>query len=104
MTNETKAAIAEAEGFKGKAKSIVRAWIESHLDKSDGEIPDFDIYVVWFAKTLQNWKALLASTLPDGMYYEVTYNGDKRETYLDAYRKVSNVAIQDKPEVTDAAA
>ena len=104
MTNETKAAIAEAEGFQGKAKAIVRAWVETHLDKSDGEIPDFDVYVVWFCKTLQNWKALLATTLPDGMYYEVTYNGDEHETYLDAYRKVDNVVIQDKPEVPNAAA
>ena len=26
----------------------------------------------------------------DGMYYEVTFNGDKREWYLDAYKKFEN--------------
>lgn len=93
MTNETKAAIAAAEGYQGTAKAIVQAWVESHLDKSDGEIPAFDVYVVWFAKTLQNWKCLISTTLPDGMYYEVTHNGDADETYLDAYRKVDNVKI-----------
>ena len=28
-----------------------------------------DVYVVWNCKTLQNNKALLATTVPDGMYY-----------------------------------
>lgn len=41
-------------------------------------------------KTLQNNKALLSTTVPDGMYYEITYNGDKRECYFDAYKKWEN--------------
>ena len=53
-----------------------------------------DIYVVWFCKTLQNWKALVSTTLPDGMYYEVSYNGDKKEIYLDAYKKFENKCIK----------
>lgn len=44
---------------------------------------------------MQNWKYLLASTLPDGMYYELTYNGDKKEWYLDAYKKFENVVIKE---------
>ena len=54
-----------------------------------------DVYVVWFCKTLQNWKALLSTDLPDGMYFEVTYNGDKKEAYLDVYKKIRNVKISD---------
>lgn len=49
-----------------------------------------DIFVVWFTKTLQNWKALLSTTLDEGMYYELTYNGDKHELYVDAYKKLDN--------------
>lgn len=45
-------------------------------------------------KTLQNYKALAATTNADGMYYEVTYNGDKDEIYLDAYKKSKNVKIE----------
>ena len=41
-------------------------------------------------RSLQNNKALLSTTLFDGMYYEVTYNGDKHEAYLDAYKKFEN--------------
>lgn len=75
-----------------KAIMIVRDYIVQHLDKSD-EMPEFDVYTVWKAKILQNWKYLLSSTLFDGMYYELTYNGDKQEWYLDAYKKFENQVI-----------
>jgi hypothetical protein len=55
-----------------------------------------DVYTVWCCKTLQNNKAMLATTVPDGMYYEATYNGDKKELYLDAYKKVQNVCIENE--------
>ena len=78
-----------------KVIQLVSDYILNHLDKSD-ETPQFDVYTVWKCKTLQNWKYLLASTLPDGMYYELTYNGDKKEWYLDAYKKFENVCIKDE--------
>ncbi len=56
-----------------------------------------NVFIVWFCKTLQNWKALVSTTLPDGMYYEVTYNGDKKEVYLDAYKKFENRKIDEFP-------
>lgn len=73
---------------------IVVDYIESHLDRSD-KIPDYSVYIVWKCKTLQNWKYLLSSTLNDGMYYELTYNGDKKEWYLDAYKKFENKVIKE---------
>ncbi len=75
-----------------KAIKIAKNYIEEHLDKSVAK-SDFDVYTVWKCKTLQNWKYLLSSTLPDGMYYELTYNGDKKEWYLDAYKKVENKVV-----------
>ena len=30
-------------------------------------------------------------TVSDGMYYEITYNGDKNELYFDAYKKWKNI-------------
>lgn len=76
------------------AKSIVIEYANKHLDKTDGVAITFDdVYVVWFSKTLLNWKALLSTTLLDGMYYEVTHNGNTAETYLDAYKKFENVVI-----------
>lgn len=74
------------------AIDLVREYILQHLDKSD-ETPEFDVFTVWKCKTLQNWKFLISSILFDGMYYEVTYNGDKNEFYLDAYKKFENKCI-----------
>lgn len=54
-----------------------------------------DVFIVWFSKTLQNWKALVSTTVSDGMYYEITHDGDKGETYLDAYKKWDNQCIVD---------
>ena len=67
---------------------------------SGREIKAEDCYVVWFSKTLQNWKALVGtnqikSDEKCGDYAEVTHNGDKAETYVDVYVKVSNRAIKD---------
>lgn len=72
-----------------RAIDIVRQYIAEHLDVTDGP-QDFEVYTVWKCKALQNWKYLISSTLPDGMYYELTYNGDKHEWYLDAYKKFEN--------------
>ena len=77
-----------------KALEIVREYIEEHLDKSD-EKPEFQVFTVWKAKALQNWKFLISSTLFDGMYYEMTYNGDKKEWYLDAYKKFENRVVKE---------
>lgn len=81
------------EQFIVTCKDQLRDYVLSHLDCTD-ETPSFDIYVVWYCKTLQNSKALLSTSLPDGMYYEFTYNGDKKELYLDAYKKFENKCIE----------
>lgn len=75
------------------AIEIVKNYILEHLDKSD-PVPEFEVFTVWKAKILQNWKYLLSSTLFDGMYYELTYNGDKQEWYLDAYKKFENRVVR----------
>lgn len=77
-------------------KEEVLKYVNNHLDKTDAinKISINDIYIVWLCKTLQNNKALVSTTLPDGMYYEVTYNGDKKEAYIDAYKKWDNICVK----------
>lgn len=78
------------------ARKIVRDYFNSHVDVTDKkQITLDDVFVVWWCKTLQNWKALVSTTVPDGMYYEVTHNGDKGETYVDAYKKWENYCVKD---------
>lgn len=77
-----------------RAKMIVRDFVNGNLEKTDPDV-SYDVYVVWFAKVLRNWKALLSTTLPDGKYYEVTHNGEAGETYIDAYLKVGNMVYMD---------
>lgn len=81
--------------FAELVKTIVADYANEHLDKSDNEaITKDDVYIVWMCKTLQNSKALASTTLLDGMYYELTYNGDKHELYLDAYKKFENRCLR----------
>jgi hypothetical protein len=83
--------------FIPKAKNLVADYTNRHTDISDGPsrlIQPDDVYVVWQSKILQNAKALLSTPLPDGMYYEVTYNGDKDEIYFDAYKKFDNIRVE----------
>lgn len=79
-----------------KARKIVMNCFNSRVDKTDNkQITLDDVYVVWFSKTLQNWKALVSTSVSDGMYYEITYNGDKNETYVDVYKKWENFIVKD---------
>lgn len=80
-----------------RAKTLVVDYFNSHVDITDGEaITVDDVFAVWFCKTLQNWKALVSTNVSDGMYYEITHNGDKHETYVDVYKKWENVCVKDE--------
>lgn len=74
---------------------VVRYYNEQSTDPTGTKLTVDDVFIVWFCKTLQNWKAILSTTVPDGMLYEITHNGDKNETYLDAYKKWKNVRYPD---------
>lgn len=80
--------------FVKLCKETVAAYANEHLDKADGkQITEEDVFIVWMCKTLKNSKAMVSTTLPDGMYYELTYHGEKKELYLDAYKKFENRCI-----------
>lgn len=83
--------------FISKCKEEVAKYTNEHREDPTLDIitPE-DVYVVWSCKTLQNAKLLLSTPVPDGMYYELTYNGDKEVIYFDAYKKVVNMSIDVK--------
>lgn len=82
--------------FLDLCKNTVVDYYNKRVEITDknGKINKADVFVVWFCKTLQNNKALLSTTVSDGMYYEITFNGDKQELYLDAYKKWENKCIK----------
>lgn len=74
------------------ATALVVDYYNEHSENTDDFVLDEDgVYVVWFCFILGGWKALLSTQVSDGMYYEVTHNVAKGETYLDAYKKFKNV-------------
>lgn len=82
--------------FREKGINAVVNYFNTQVDSTDknGTITADNVFVVWECKVLQNNKALLSTTVSDGMYYEFTWNGDKNEGYLDAYKKWKNVLIK----------
>ena len=84
------------EKFLKLCKEIVVDYFNKHVDKTDlKKITEDDVFIVWSCKTLQNNKALVSTTVSDGMYYEITHNGDKNETYVDAYKKWENFVVRE---------
>lgn len=83
--------------FIAKCQEVVAEYNnENRVDPFSEIINPQDVYVVWSCKTLQNAKVLMSTPATDGMYYELTYNGDKQQIYFDAYKKVTNIAIDVK--------
>lgn len=64
------------------------------VEQTTNEVLAEGMYIVWFCKTLQNWKALVSTDVINGVYWEVTHNGDKNETYVDTYFKSRNVCVK----------
>lgn len=79
--------------FARLAKEIVADY--NNRTKEDW-VEQEEVFIVWICKILQNNKALLGVDAADGMYYEVTWNGDKNEAYLDVYKKEVNMVIRPK--------
>ena len=76
-------------------KETIVDYFNNNVDVTDGKkITTDDVYIVWSCKTLQNFKALASTTVSDGMYYEITHNGDKNETYFDVYKKWENFVVR----------
>ena len=97
FTQKSKELVAQYENTRTEKQrmSTVKGMVEGKMWKQAVINPE-DVYIVWWSKTLQNAKALLATDRRNGMYYEVTLNGDKQELYFDAYTKESNTVVDVK--------
>ena len=85
----------DSKRFIEICKQEIVKYFNERVEKTDNQrLKEDDVFVVWSCKTLQNNKALLSTIVSDGMYYEMTYNGDKSEIYMDAYKKWENKKIE----------
>jgi hypothetical protein len=86
----------DKDQYLKKAKALVaRNYNESFPISSQYPAHSDDFYVVWFAKVLGNWKALVSTDIRSGQYWEVTYDGNKNQTYVDHYTKLSSTTYED---------
>jgi hypothetical protein len=67
--------------------------VKKIYEENNIDISNANFYIVWYCKTLQNAKALIISDVRDEKYYEVTYNGNSKEMYIDEYVKSLNKSI-----------
>lgn len=85
----------DSKGFIKLAKQYVWEMAKESLCPTDDIILTMDdVYVVTYAYVLGGQKAMLSTTLPDGKYYEVTYNASKQEIYVDQYVKINQKIYQ----------
>ena len=73
-------------------KEVVKNYANEHHFLVDSTYQK-DVFIVWYCKTLQNWKAL-AGIYGRDEYFELTYNGDEKELYLDVYKKSENMCLK----------
>lgn len=88
------AIVGTPKSWTEEARSIL--W--DHLRSTNQVLTDdpFEIYVVWACRVLQNWKGMLATTLEDQKYFELTYDGDKKRWYVDDYAKTRNTTYKSR--------
>lgn len=77
-----------------KAINAARAVLFNKFGYNVNEITQESMYIVWFCKTLQNWKAVVSGVNIEE-YIEATYNGDTQEVYVDVYKKACNQCLKD---------
>jgi hypothetical protein len=82
----------EEKNYPATAIGLVTGYIEKQFHP-DVDHPAYTVYVVSFSKTLNNWTALVRSTLPDGILYEVIYDGERRETTINPYLQIKNQCV-----------
>ena len=74
--------------FREKCIDMVIEYYNNLVEITDNyQIKETDVYIVWMCSILGNNKALLSTNVPDGMYYEITYDISSNTFYFDAYKK-----------------
>jgi hypothetical protein len=88
--------------FQLMAKQAVAKYYRTNILRLDDlPILEQDVFVVWFTKTLKNWKALCSTIIEDNRYFELTFNGETNELYVDEYHKKGQLTLLLEPTVAE---
>lgn len=95
MTENVPAGAESETNLQVRARKLVRDYYNKKVSPVEDHpsVTLEQVYVVWFAKVLGNWKAMLGTVNSDGLYFEVTYNGETNETYVDHYAKQGQMIV-----------
>ena len=94
VTDKPVKEIPDPDRFLMTAKKVAAAnYNASRVADRGSDITPDQTYIVWFTKTLGNWKAIVASPAARGLLWEISCNGHKKECYVDVYKKLNNVKV-----------
>lgn len=85
----------DSKEFIRLAKQQVFDMAKNGIDPTDNvKFSIEDVYVVNYSFVLWNHKALLSTQLPDGKYYEVTYDKETKKMYVDCYVRLNQKVVE----------
>lgn len=97
-----KSGVVVATDFQMMAKEAVVKYYRTNILRLDHlPILPEEVFVVWFNKTLKNWKALCSTIIEDNRYFELTFNGETNELYIDEYIKHGHLTLVREPHVAE---
>ncbi len=79
--------------FLMTAKTVVSENYNGHRRPGQAKIQPSSVFIIWYAKVLGNWKAIVGSPAAKDLLWSVTYDAEKDVIYLDFYKTITNVVI-----------
>ena len=73
------------------ALTLVRQYIDAHLE----EPADYALFVVFQTTVLQNQKFMIACTLQFGMLFDLTFDADLQQWYMNVYSKIETQKLKE---------
>ncbi len=94
-TSELNFTVPDPDRYLAMAKRLVIENYNSHHDPAEtAPLTMEDVYIISFTKMMKHWKAVVISGAAKRMVWLVTYNGTRREAYIEVCRKINNVTVQ----------
>lgn len=74
-------------------KLVVDNYNQTKNSKTAPDLTMNTVFIIWYSKVLNNWKAIVGSPVARGMLWEVSFNGHRNQAYIDIYKKLANAKV-----------